>query len=89
MPRPTRSDGGWGAASSSRASAVGSIQNRLNCAINLARNPVVNNRAAASRIRDTNIATESAQLTRFSILNQIGLAGLAQANASSSMVLSL
>ena len=50
---------------------------------------MVNNRAAASRIRDTNIATESAQLTRFSILNQIGLAGLAQANASSSMVLSL
>jgi flagellin len=69
--------------------AVGSIQNRLNFAINLARNQVVNNRAAESRIRDANIATESAQLTRFSILNQSGLAALAQANASSGAVLSL
>jgi flagellin len=50
---------------------------------------VVNNRAAESRIRDANIATESAQLTRFSILNQSGLAALAQANASSGAVLSL
>ncbi len=69
--------------------AVGSIQNRLNFAINLTRNQVVNNRAAESRIRDANIATESAQLTRFSILNQSGLAALAQANGSSGAVLSL
>ena len=69
--------------------AVGSIQNRLNFAINLTRNQVVNNRAAESRIRDANIATESAQLTRFSILNQSGLAALAQANGSYGAVLSL
>ena len=68
---------------------VGSIQNRLNFAISLARSQVVNNRAAESRIRDANIAEESANLTRFSILNQSGIAALAQANASTTSVLSL
>ena len=68
---------------------VGSIQNRLNFAIGLARNQVVNNRAAESRIRDANIAEESANLTRFSILNQSGIAARAQANASTGSVLAL
>ena len=68
---------------------VGSIQNRLNFAISLARSQVVNNRAAESRIRDANIAEESANLTRFSILNQSGIAALAQANASTGSVLAL
>ena len=68
---------------------VGSIQNRLNFAIGLVRNQVVNNRAAESRIRDANIAEESANLTRFSILNQSGIAALAQANASTGSVLAL
>ena len=69
--------------------SVGSIQNRLNFAIGLARNQVVNKRAAESRIRDANIAEESANLTRFSILNQSGIAALAQANASTGSVLAL
>jgi flagellin len=68
---------------------VGQLQNRLSYAINLANSQVVNNRAAESRIRDANIAEESANLTRFSILNQSGLAALAQANQSTSAVLSL
>ena len=69
--------------------AIGSISNRLNFAISLARSQVVNNRAAESRIRDANIAQESANLTRFSILNQSGIAALAQANASTGSVLAL
>ena len=68
---------------------VGSIANRLTFAISLARSVTVNNRAAESRIRDANIAEESANLTRYSILNQSGLAALAQANASSASVLGL
>lgn len=68
---------------------VGSIANRLTFAVGLARSQVVNNRAAESRIRDANIAEESANLTRFSILNQSGIAALAQANASSGSVLAL
>jgi flagellin len=68
---------------------VGQLENRLSYAINLAQSQVVNTRAAESRIRDANIAEESANLTRFNILNQSGLAALAQANQSTSAVLSL
>jgi flagellin len=68
---------------------VGQLQNRLSYAISLAQNQIVNNRAAESRIRDANIAEESANLTRFSILNQSGIAALAQANGQTAAVLSL
>jgi flagellin len=68
---------------------VGSAQNRLQFAISLAQSQVVNKTAAESRIRDANIAEESANLTRYNILTQSGLASLAQANQSTSAVLSL
>jgi flagellin len=68
---------------------VGQLQNRLSYAVSLAQSQVVNNRAAESRIRDANIAEESSNLTRFSILNQSGLAALAQANQSTAAVLAL
>ena len=68
---------------------VGQLENRLSYAISLAQSQIVNNRAAESRIRDANIAEESANLTRFNILNQSGIAALAQANQSTSAVLSL
>jgi flagellin len=68
---------------------VGQLENRLSYAINLAQSQIVNTRAAESRIRDANIAEESANLTRFNILNQSGIAALAQANQSTSSVLAL
>jgi flagellin len=68
---------------------VGQLENRLSYAITLAQSQIVNNRAAESRIRDANIAEESANLTRFNILNQSGIASLAQANGSTSAVLAL
>jgi flagellin len=68
---------------------VGQLENRLSYAISLAQSQIVNTRAAESRIRDANIAEESANLTRFNILNQSGIAALAQANQSTSAVLSL
>lgn len=68
---------------------IGTLQNRLQFAINLAQNQVVNNKAAESRIRDANVAEESANMTRFNILTQTGIATLAQANQQSSLVLSL
>ena len=73
----------------SAQSTIGVLQNRLQFAIGLAQSQVVNNKAAESRIRDANVAEESANLTRFNILSQSGIAALAQANASSSSVLSL
>jgi len=69
--------------------SVGILQNRLSFAINLAQSQVVNKKAAESRIRDANIAEESANLTRYNILGQTGIAALAQANQSSASVLSL
>ena len=68
---------------------VGILENKLAFAISLAQSQVVNTKAAESRIRDANIAEESANLTRFNILSQSGIAALAQANQSSSYVLSL
>ena len=68
---------------------VGALENRLQFAISLAQSQMVNNKAAESRIRDANIAEESANLTRFNILTQSGIAALAQANQSSAAVLSL
>jgi flagellin len=70
-------------------STIGVLQNRLQFAISLAQSQVVNNKAAESRIRDANIAEETANMTRFNILSQSGIAALAQANQSSSTVLSL
>jgi len=68
---------------------VGTVSNRLTYAIALGQSQIVNNKAAESRIRDANLAEESANLTRFSILNQSGIAALAQANQSTAVVLAL
>ena len=68
---------------------VGTLQNRLQFAMNLAQAQIVNTKAAESRIRDANIAEESANLTRYSILTQSGIAALAQANQSTGAVLAL
>jgi len=68
---------------------VGILENRLTFAISLAQGQIVNTKAAESRIRDANIAEESANLTKYSILNQSGIAALAQANSQSAAVLAL
>jgi flagellin len=68
---------------------VGTLQNRLTFAIGLAQSQIVNTKAAESRIRDANIAEESANMTRFNILSQSGIAALAQANQTSASVLAL
>ena len=68
---------------------VGAAMNRLSFAISQAQTMSVSVRASESRIRDANIAEEAAQLTKFNILTQSGLAALAQANSSSQSVLQL
>jgi flagellin len=68
---------------------VGVLQNRMQFAISLAQAQIVNTKAAESRIRDANIAEESANLARYSILTQSGIAVLAQANSQSGAVLAL
>jgi flagellin len=60
---------------------LGAASNRLSAAAGNADNGAVNLEAARSRIRDTDYASETAQLTRASILRQAGASMVAQANA--------
>ncbi len=69
--------------------AVGKGENNFNYAINLANSQLTNEAAAESGIRDANLATEAANLTKAQILMQAGVAALAQANSAPQVILSL
>jgi flagellin len=73
---------------SSRA-ALGAVQNRLQSTINNLNSSIENLSASRSRVRDTDFAAETANLTKNQVLQQAGLSILAQANASPQSVLSL
>jgi flagellin len=73
----------------SAQAAVGKGENNFNYAINLANSQLTNDTAAESTIRDANLATEAANLTKAQILMQAGVAALAQANAAPQNILSL
>ena len=68
---------------------LGATQNRLNSTINNLAVQVENLSAAESRIRDVDVAFETAQLTRNNILQQSSISILAQANAAPQSALSL
>ncbi len=68
---------------------VGAGQNRLLQAIDLASSQVTNFQAAESRVRDADVSAEASNLSRLSVLQQAGVAALAQANQSAQAVLSL
>ena len=68
---------------------VGRGENQFNYAVNLAQSQLTNLAAAESRIRDADLALESANLTKSQILLQAGIAALAQANSAPQQVLSL
>jgi flagellin len=68
---------------------VGTGQNKLQFAIQLAQSQIASFSAAESRIRDADIAAEAANLTKAQVLEQASLAALAQANASPQAVLAL
>ena len=68
---------------------LGALQNRLQSTTNNLLVAEENMAAANSRIRDTDVAESSAELTRNSILLQASTAALAQANSSNSVALSL
>jgi flagellin len=68
---------------------LGSFESRLITAISNLRVASENFSAAQSRIRDADVAAETAALTRASILQQAGVAVLAQANQQPSVALSL
>jgi len=72
----------------SRAS-MGASQSQFSSAINNLQIGMVNQAAARSRIVDADFAVETANFTRSQILQQSGIAMVAQANASTRNVLSL
>ncbi len=70
-------------------SGLGTIQRRLNHIINDLTAADVNLSAARSRILDTDFASEIGNYTKMQILQQVGTAVLAQANASPQAVIQL
>jgi len=68
---------------------VGAGMNRLQSAVAVLQTQSQNTAAAESVIRDANFAEEVANLTKYQILAQSGMAALAQANSSATSVLSL
>jgi flagellin len=68
---------------------LGSLQNRLESIVNNIDTQVENLSAAESRIRDADIASETANLTKYSILVQAGVSVLSQANQTPQIALSL
>jgi flagellin len=68
---------------------VGAGENMLNYASQLAQSQISSFSAAESAIRDADVATEAANLTKAQILEQSSVAALAQANAAPQALLKL
>ncbi len=68
---------------------IGSGENKLQYAINLAQSQISNFSAAESQIRDTDVAAQAANLTKSQVLTQTSIAAMAQANSEPQSVLKL
>ena len=68
---------------------VGAVQSRMTIAVSNLSTAQENLSAANSRIRDVDVASETANMTRYQILTQAGVAVLGQANQLPAMALSL
>ena len=84
----TQTDAALAAVNTARAT-LGAIQNRFSSAVTNLQTNAENISASRSRIEDTDFAVETANLTRSQILQQAGVAILAQANAQPQSVLAL
>jgi len=69
--------------------SVGTGENDLSYAVNLAQSQITNLSASESSIRDADIAAEAANLTKSQVLEQSSVAALAQANAAPQALLKL
>jgi flagellin len=74
---------------SAQRARIGAAQNTLNSAIASIANRSENLAAANSRILDVDLASETAELTKNNIIQQAGVAVLAQANTQPSSALAL
>jgi flagellin len=74
---------------STRRARLGALQNRMENALSEATNYSQNLSASASQIRDVDYASESANMTRYQIQQQAGVAALAQAKSMPQSIISL
>jgi len=72
-----------------RRATLGAMVNRLEGVAKSLMNAVENNSAAESRIRNVDVAAESANMTRYNILQQSSAAILSQANQTPALALQL
>ena len=69
--------------------AIGKGQNQLGYAISLANSQIANFSSAQAQIRDADVASEAANLSKAQVLQQASIAAMAQANSAPQAVLSL
>jgi flagellin len=69
--------------------SIGKGENQLNYAISLAQSQITNFSAAEAQIRDADVASEAANLTKAQVLQQASIAAMAQANSAPQAVLAL
>ncbi|HWE52204.1 MAG TPA: flagellin [Bryobacteraceae bacterium] len=68
---------------------IGAGENTLQYATDLANSQITNFSAAEGRIRDANVATEAANLSKAQVLQQSSIAAMAQANSAPQALLKL
>jgi flagellin len=73
----------------SAQAAIGKGQNQLGYAIALANSQIANFSSAQAQIRDADVASEAANLSKAQVLQQASIAAMAQANSAPQAVLSL
>ena len=74
---------------SAQRSTLGALQNRLDSSLSNSTNSLESLRAAESQIMDADFAKESTEMTKLQIMQQAGVASLAQAKNINQAVLSL
>ncbi|MBL90936.1 MAG: hypothetical protein CMH56_03890 [Myxococcales bacterium] len=74
---------------SENRSELGAFQNRLEYTINNLKQTAENLTASESRIRDVDVAAESAEMARATVLQQAAVSVLAQANQQPQLALKL
>jgi flagellin len=74
---------------SSQRASLGAVQNRLDSSLSNSANYLESLRAAESQIMDADFAKESTEMTKLQIMQQAGVAALAQAKGINDAVLSL
>jgi flagellin len=74
---------------SQNLSTIGEYQSKLSNMLDYVTNAKSNVEASLSNIRDTDVASETANVTRLGILQQAGAYALAQSNTSSQLALTL